>query len=307
MKANNLFAATLFVFFACLACPANAVTTTGGFTGFTMDFVDITGGTTDYTTGYGAVANDYRMGVHEVSGAMIDAYNANSGGPAITRYAQFSASQPATEVSWNEAARFVNWLNVSTGHSPAYKFTGILGNDNIELWTPGDTGYDPSNLFRNTLANYFLPSEDEWYRAAYYDPSAGAYWDYATGSDSAPTAVSGGTATGTAVYKWPAGPADITNAGGLSPFGTMAQNGNVWEWAESGFVAPNDSAGEDRAFRGGSWRNPSGNLVSSFRSYLEPMVGSRDFGFRVAAVPEPATATLAALGLLGLVFRRRRG
>ena len=184
---------------------AIAVTTTfvSGAYQFDLDFVDITGGTTADDTGYGAVANDYRMGVHEVSGAMIDAYNANSGGPAITRYAQFSASQPATEVSWNEAARFVNWLNVSTGHSPAYNYDpgSILGNDNIALWSLGDAGYDSSNPFRNSNAYYFLPSEDEWYRAAYYDPAAGVYWDYATGSDSAPDGIdSSGDTTFDAVY-----------------------------------------------------------------------------------------------------------
>ena len=30
-------------------------------------------------------------------------------------------------VSWYEAAQFVNWLNTSTGHQAAYKFTGTQG------------------------------------------------------------------------------------------------------------------------------------------------------------------------------------
>ena len=56
------------------------------FTGFTMDFVDIgnASNAADDTT-YGAVDYSYQMGTHEVSGAMIDAYNTNSGGSAITR------------------------------------------------------------------------------------------------------------------------------------------------------------------------------------------------------------------------------
>jgi len=64
--------------------------------------------------------------------------------------------------------------------------------------------YNAANPFRNSNAYYFLPSEDEWYKAAYYDPNAnggaGGYWNYATGSDSAPTAVASGTTSGTAVY-----------------------------------------------------------------------------------------------------------
>ena len=72
---------------------------------------------------------------------------------------------------------------------------------------------------------------DEWFKAAYYDPTAnggvGSYWRLPTGSNSAP--VPGGTAEGTAVYNQPSsqGPADIDNAGGLSPYGIMGMGGNV--------------------------------------------------------------------------------
>ena len=85
------------------------------------------------------------------------------------------------------------------------------------------------------MARYFLPSVDEWYKAAYYDPTSGVYYDYPTGSDTAPTAVASGTAAGTAVYNQllAQGPADITLAGGLSPYGTMGQGGNVSELEET--------------------------------------------------------------------------
>lgn len=54
-----------------------------------------------------------------------------------------------------------------------------------------DPGYDASNQYRNSLAKYVLPSFNEWYKAAYYDPNkpAGGYWIYPTGSDTAPTLV----------------------------------------------------------------------------------------------------------------------
>ena len=114
----------------------------------------------------------------------------------------------------------------------------------------------------------------------------GGYWDYATGSDSAPTAVANGTGTGTAVYDGPAGPADITNAGGLSPYGTMAQNGNALEWCESASTAPNDSAVESRVLRGGAWDGSSLYLQSSYRFVNNPACEGITYGFRVAAVPE---------------------
>ena len=290
-----------------------------GANAFTMDFVTIgNAGNADDDTGYGSVGYTYRMGVNEVSRGMIDAYNALSGGPTLTMsdmtsYGGNGANRPATGVSWNEAARFVNWLNTSEGYSAAYKFTTAGFNDNIALWTISDAGYDPSNPFRNANAHYYLPSEDEWYKAAYYDPnkSGGAgYWNYATGSDSAPTAVASGPTSGTAVYNQTlaTGPADITNAGGLSAYGTIAQNGNVWEWGESSaFTAPNDSAGEVRVVRGGAWSTNPGNLASSGRANLSPPTENTSVGFRVAAVPEPSAFLLTMVGTLGVVLRRKRG
>ena len=113
----------------------------------------------------------------------------------------------------------------------------------------------------------------------------GGYWDYATGSDSAPTAVASGTGAGTAVYGGQAAPADITNAGGLSPYGTMAQNGNAFEWCESAFTAPNDSAVESRVLRGGFWSTPPPLAVVLPQSATTRTRDSA-LGFRVAAVPE---------------------
>jgi len=254
----------LFLALPCLLCPATLSADSFGSGAFTMDFVDIgnTGNADDiHGSGYGGVDYSYRMGVNEVSQGMITAYNnAGDGGPDIDFYDLISfggngVNKPATGVSWNEAARFVNWLNTSSGYSAAYNFSTGGANDNIALWTGADAGFDVNNPFRNSKAHYFLPSEDEWYKAAYYDPNAnggtGGYWDYATGSDSAPTAVAGG-ASG-AVYNGQVGPADITNAGGLSAYGTMAQNGNVWEWSESGSTPPNDDEVESRVLRGGAW------------------------------------------------------
>jgi formylglycine-generating enzyme required for sulfatase activity len=292
-----------------LATPAFADTFGSGLNQFDIDFVTIgNAGNADdiHGAGYGGVGYTYRMGVNEVSERMIDAYNALSGGPTLTKDTR-GLDKPATSVSWNEAARFVNWLNTSKGFSAAYKFTTGGANDNIALWTNLDAGFDAANPFRNSNAHYYLPSEDEWYKAAYYDPnkSGGAgYWDYATGSDTAPTAVAGGTTSGTAVYNGQVGPADITNAGGLSAYGTMGQN--VWEWGESGFTAPNDSAGESRVLRGGAWLNSSGDLAASGRLGLSPTLEPNLVGFRVAAVPEPSAFILTLLGMISVVTRRRR-
>ncbi len=300
-----------------LASPAFADTFGSGGNQFDIDFVTIgnAGNVNDGLTGntaYGGVSYTYRMGVYEVSRDMITKYNTIGVGPAITLNDMTSlggngAARPATGVSWNEAARFVNYLNTSSGHSAAYQFDTGGANDNIALWEVGDSGYNAANPFRNSNAHYFLPSEDEWYKAAYYDPnkSGGAgYWDFATGSDTAPTAVASGTSG--AVYNGQPGPADITNAGGLSAYGTMAQNGNVWEWGESGSTAPNDTAGESRVIRGGGWDSASSALASSGRVILSPSTESIVVGFRVAAVPEPSAFFLTLISAVCLVIRRKR-
>jgi hypothetical protein len=299
-----------------LAAPAFADTFGSGANTFTMDFAAIgNAANLDDNTGLGGVDYNYRMGVNEVSRGMIDVYNTLNGGPALTLADMTSSggngmNRPATGISWNEAARFVNWLNTSKGFSVAYKFTTGGFNDDIALWTSGDAGFDATNPFRNANAHYYLPSEDEWYKAAYYDPnkSGGAgYWDYATGSDTAPTAVAGGTTSGTAVFNGQAGPADITNAGGLSPYGTIGQNGNVWEWSESAVDGGNDSADESRLIRGGHWNDITALLVSSERNHVGRSSENNNLGFRVAAaVPEPSAFILTLLGMMGVVIRRKR-
>jgi formylglycine-generating enzyme required for sulfatase activity len=288
---------------------------------FAIDFVWIGNpGNAADNTGYGTVNRSYRMGTYEVSRGMITSYNALSGSPAIT-LADMSGwggnglNRPATGVSWNEAARFVNWLNLEGNYAPAYKFTTLGGDDNISLWTADESGYDPANPFRNSNAHYFLPSENEWYKAAYYDTAAnggaGGYWNYATGSDTFPTTTSGGTLPGTAVFPDgvnpnPPGLADTTNAGGLSAYGTMAQNGNANEWNESAYNPLKNGAGDYRAVRGSHWGNRY-YLASAARNGNLPWQGSLTCGFRVAAVPEPSATGLIALGGLGLLLRRRRG
>ena len=38
-------------------------------------------------------------------------------------------------------------------------------------------------ITRNAGATYFIPSENEWYKAAYFNPSNSTYWTYPTQSN----------------------------------------------------------------------------------------------------------------------------
>jgi hypothetical protein len=278
----------------------------------------------------GAVAYDYGIGKFEVSRRMIEAYNAgNVPAKAISLFDMSTLGgngldKPATGITWNEAARFVNWLNTSTGGQAAYKFTSDSMTSNISQWdsTSDPLDYNPSNKFRSLRAKFVLPDVDEWYKAAYYDPNNSTYGDFPNGSDTAPQARTGLTSdqtTNTAVYydggffgNYSIGPANVDQAGGLSPYGVMGLGGNVAEWNEDTFEFDYDPA-ENRITRGGSWYSGDSSLKNISFNHFNPTSTGEDKGFRVVtldtsygAVPEPTSITIFGLGALGFAYQARR-
>ncbi len=308
---------------ASMAAPSFAGTVTFGTASnqFQMEFVTIgDAGNAADTTGSpnpaGAVGYKYGLGKFEVSEDMIEKFNASQS-LQITKDTRGTA-KPATSVSWNGAARFVNWLNTSTGGFAAYKFTTSGVNDNIAVWTAADTlDYEATNPYRSKRATYVLPSYNEWYKAAYYNPTNSTYYDYANGSNTAPAQTTGGTAEGTAVYgySFAQGPADVNQAGGLSPYGVMGLGGNVWEWEESSYDLLNSSGGSTRGVRGGAWNIDSSYISPTVRDPGSSSGVSRNLGFRVAmlstsdqsgTVPEPGTFVISLFfGLIGYLAKAR--
>ena len=307
-----------------------------GITGseFGIDFVPIGNpGNVADTTGdpnpAGAVNYRYGIAKYEISEEMITIYNGLYGtaqGLQINTNAR-GPQKPATIVSWNEAARFVNWLNTSTGGYAAYKFVTNGVNDDVSLWTTSDVDdYNSANPLRSRRAKFVLPSMDEWYKAAYFDPSTNSYYDYPTGSNVTPTMVAFGTAPGTAVFTaspgtGPSGPADVDQAGGLSPYGVMALGGNVTEWGEpqqlSLFTSnPSLHFPEEAGAiqRGGSWLDAALVLSSIvFDDTAAAGDAGSAVGLRVvylmAAVPEPGLAAIVGgmVGCVALGLRTLRG
>ncbi|MEX0611802.1 MAG: SUMF1/EgtB/PvdO family nonheme iron enzyme [Pirellulales bacterium] len=257
----------------------------------------------------GAVPYRYRIGKYEISEQMIDKANA-LGGLGITKDTR-GPDKPATSVTWYEAAQFVNWLNTSNGFTPAYKFVG----GNFQLWQPGDPGFNPNNLYRNRRARYFLPSINEWHKAAYYDPVAGVYYDYPTGSDGIPDGIDFvGDSDFDAVFDdggMNPEPNNIANVGLLSPYGTAGQGGNVFEWEESAFDRLNSEADEHRSIIGGSWATLANVLKAEYTGGgITPTFDGNFVGFRVTSIiPEPSTLVLIGIPLFSLLARpgQKRG
>jgi sulfatase modifying factor 1 len=209
---------------------------------FEREFVSIgdAGNTEDNQTGFGSVIYNYSIAKTAEPLVSLKLYNAdplnasNQIDITNTRYDINDSSnnlKPIISTSFIEVCRYVNWLNIKEGEQPAYKFNG----GTIEEWTSAKAWQaGGENLWRHKDAKYFIPSRNEWYKAAYSkgssDPSA--YFDYATGSNTAPTPVTSGTAANTAVWNFKSAPADVDKCGGLSRYGTIGQSGNVYEWSD---------------------------------------------------------------------------
>ncbi len=215
------------------------------------------------------------------------------------------ANKPEGSLNFYDVLRFINWLNTGDTETGAYHFSnGTLVTDyyNGEL--------------RNPDALYWLPTEDEWYKAAYYDPSQGIYYDYATGSDTIPDNNDPANDTGNSanymdgVGNYAIGlPYYRTDVGAYtdsaSPYGTFDQNGNVEEWVET----------LEGIIRGGAYPRNGSYLNASVR--IDRLLyddSTHGLGFRVATVytettmiPEPMTMLLMAAGLLVRFVVRRRG
>ena len=257
--------------------------------------------------GYGAVDHAYRIGKYEVTNAQYgeflnakgqsnanDIYNTNMPTYGITQSGSSGsftytvttalANHPVVYVSWYDAARFANWM--MNGQGNASMETGAYTLNNATSGT----------ITKNVGASVYLPSEDEWYKAAYYKAANTSYSLYPNGQSTITTA--------DANYSSSA----LTNVGLYvgSSYGTRDQGGNVWEWNDA-------EIGSSRGMRGGSFYDNRGNqLRASDRGNDIPTIENDDLGFRVAssssiaAVPEPSgLLTTAALVASSLLLRRR--
>lgn len=284
---------------------------------------------------FGSVAYTYQIAKYEVTNAQyaefLNAADANgtnpnniypsSGGVTVQRGITFNSSgatgskytvnsnmedKPVNYVMIGNAMRFANWLQ--NGQGSASTESGAY-----------DMAQFSNTLVHSGNATVWIPTEDEWYKAAYYQPAAAggpsdSYWFYPTRSDTAPTVA---TATSTGVISnpganvanyllgavWNGAGGNLTTVGSAGPlsasyYGTYDQGGNVYEFTE-GIIS-----GNYRALRGGSFDGNENDLQSAVRWDAG---GGVSVGFRLAsAVPEPSRAVFVLGGLGVLLLRRRR-
>jgi formylglycine-generating enzyme required for sulfatase activity len=223
--------------------------------------------------------------------------------------------KPINWVSWFSAARFANWLSNGADLSAdtetgSYTLLGGQTSGNIAT--------------RNHGAVYYLPSMDEWTKAAFYNAAASTYLAYPSISSVDPmkngtlpaignastardafAANYGGDSSGSVSVLPVANFTTVTSA-----YGMYDMLGNVNEMTDT--VSPTEP--EKYAQVSGSYQT-SINDISKFNSLTAPpyvlgATSNAPRGFRIAAVPEPSSVALAgtagALGFIGNWIRRRR-
>jgi formylglycine-generating enzyme required for sulfatase activity len=299
---------------ACIAAPVSAQVTfewvTVGNPGNAEDPFN-----SGFIPGIGSVADEYRIAKHEVTNDQyaeflnaVAATNTNglystgmdsdarggitqSGLSGSFTYSVKAnmGNKPVNFVSFFDAMRFVNWLH---NGQP----TGAQGAGTTE-----EGVYTISNGVSETRAasaQFFIPTENEWYKAAYHQPSCDGgdsdnYWLYPTASNSVPISATA-NATGdisnpgrnVANYissaDWNGQNGNVTTVGSAGPlsesfYGTSDQGGNVWEWNETVVFGPS------RVVRNGSWGSGEFSLRSSVRGSNGPSDEGIHVGFRVAS------------------------
>ncbi|HDZ21645.1 hypothetical protein LCGC14_0315850 [marine sediment metagenome] len=270
-------------------------------------------------TGYGSVGYDYSIGKFEVTaGQYTEFLNAVAGADTYELYhldmfydppllpradgcqiertgssgsyaysvAADYADRPVNYVSWADAARFANWLTngMPTG------LQGLATTEDGSYFLNGATSLaDLMAVTREADAVYVVPSEDEWYKAAYYDAGATTYYDYATGSDTLPSndlidPDPGNNANfmdpwwdytlGAPVWRTEVGEFENSE----SPYGTFDMTGNVSEFTDTAYDA------NRRIRRGGDYYIDASGMDSGVRRYGQPTQYSFAFGFRIVSL-----------------------
>jgi formylglycine-generating enzyme required for sulfatase activity len=294
------------------------------------EFLNAVAATDTYSLYNSSMANDLNAAGISRAGSS-GAYTYSVIAPAGTTPAGASSpgNRPITSVSWWDSARFANWMANGQPTGAQSSTTTENGAYNVNGATAGNAvAKNATNPNTSAAPTFYLPTDNEFYKAAYYSPTkggTGGYYAYATQSDTVPGNVVGSTAnqanyfTGagysvTQLNTLDANQNYLTDVGAFSGsgsfYGTFDQSGNVFQWNDLDGLA---SSGSSRGIRGGYWINGLGPLyLSSSGSLLrDPSNEYHGIGFRLAApaaVPEPSTCAMALAGLAcgGYSMLRRR-
>jgi len=192
-----------------------------------------------------------------------------------------TGNRPIAYINWFRAARFANWLHNGATTNPLSTETGAYALN----------GTTSAPVPVSSTAIYRLPTENEWFKAAYYDAASNKYWNYPTRSDTPPTNIlwsTGPVATYSNNGFFTLGNDTMANPNKLSgvgqtrspsSYGTYDQGGNLWEWTDT-FTEWGSGI-----TRGGAWiQDSSTMLIASANNRNTPWASNAwsVYGFRLA-------------------------
>jgi sulfatase modifying factor 1 len=230
-------------------------------------------------------------------------------------------------ITWRTAAVYCNWLHNGKGTDRAAFLSGAYDVSTFGNFSSGGGFVD--QLTRSPGARYWIPSVDEWMKAAHYDPakqnadgSVGGWWRYVhSRDDRAPIYGPAGQLRNGVPTEANAAWSDFTFPGFntfnvplaayamTSPWGLLDTSGGTAEWTEEVAQIAGEPVPRERYAEGGYWTGgAAGNDEVRFRGVAETP-GFQDWilGLRVASIPSPGAGGLViGFALCSLCKRRRR-
>lgn len=304
----------------------------------------------DRAVGRGSVSYEFSIGRMEVTTAQwVEFFNAAYDRPADDRLPHLlppsrwgAAPTPATvpgglrwtvpagnelmpvgNISWRNAAMYCNWLHNNKSTDRAAFLDGAY---DVSTFSYTAFGAFNDQITRHTTARYWIPSWDEWLKAAHFDPNRHGpgqegWWFYSHASDSPVlpgppgTVVTGDGRMAEANFGW-----NELSFPGLNPFavplgayptvqspwGLFDVAGATGEWTEEAFFRT-DGFPRDRIWDGSFWGGGSGADRVLARGGSFPSFSGFQQGFRIATtVPGPGSLVVLVVVAGWHTLRRRR-
>jgi formylglycine-generating enzyme required for sulfatase activity len=219
-----------------------------------------------------------------------------------------AAMLPVEGIPWNDAARFCNWLHNGKSSDLSSLETGAY---DASIFTTPLTQLPPALRTRSPGAQFWIPSLDEWIKAAHYDPhrygpGQEGWWLNKNMSDL--PGIPGPPGVGQTSAGWldphsswghweiPLG----AYTGSQSPWGLFDTSGGAAEWIEEVFGNERGHAG---SFAGDSFYEFWDYIYGIGSAHTTSTMNS----FRIASqIPSPGTAAGLLIGTVFSLNRRRR-
>lgn len=187
-------------------------------------------------------------------------------------YCQFLNNADPNGLYWNSSIEIHR-----TGIPGNYSYTVQQGRENYPVRYVNCYDAEAFAAWRSTLegVTYRLPTEQQWEKAAAWDPVENHYYTYGYHSDTIDCTRCNyyscvGKPTPVGYYNGTGGRHDSK-----SYYGCYDMSGNFWEWTSSIY------SGSDRIIRGGAWNDNASYCRSPSRLYYSPGFRYNHIGFRL--------------------------